>query len=227
MVPPQFRSIFAAGETAVRTGEHGIETDPRSTGRWGPSIVLLPTGDLAHLLDDLTSEAAAVAGRDHWLSGGPGRAHVTVRALEPFADAVDPAQLERYRSALGRALHDTGPLLLTFGGLGLSTGSLMVCAEPIGTSADALRQRLGTELGADGWLEDGLYPDGRDPIWYCSILHYAEKIAHPERLIDWVEVRADAVLGSQTFESVHIARWEHNGTAMAPHVLASVTSRGQ
>ncbi len=218
----RFEQLFTAGVASVRTGSHGIEDSPQATGRWGPSMVLIPAADLARRLDDLTTAAAEAAGETHWLSGRLGRAHITVRALEPYALSVPPERVSRYRSALRRALHEVGPLQFEFGGLGVSTGSVVIRAEPVEQGAQALRERLGTELGEDGWLEDHVYENGRDPIWYCSILHYASPIADPAKLLAWVDESAGTSLGVHTFESVEICLWAQDGNGMSPEVVASI-----
>jgi hypothetical protein len=184
--------------------------------------VLLPAEDLARRLDVLTTAAAEAAGGAQWLSGGLGRAHITVRALEPYAETVPRERLSRYQSVLRRALDDVGPLRFEFGGLGVSAGSVMVRAAPVEQRVHALRERLGAELGEDGWLEDRVFENGRDPIWYCSILHYASPIADPEHLIAWVDERAGISLGVHSFESVEICLWAHDGRGMSPQVIASI-----
>ncbi|MGQ0434518.1 MAG: hypothetical protein ACT452_19190 [Microthrixaceae bacterium] len=188
--------------------------------------MLLPGGDVAQRLAGLTSTAATILQDEHWLSGGADRAHLTVRALEHYADVIDPDRLERYQSALRRALRDIGPLRFEFRGLGISPGSLLVPAIPLGPGPDALRERLGTELGADGWLEDRFFDNGRDPIWYCSILHYATSLSNVDNMMNWVENQSDVFLGAHTFDSVEICAWKHDGAGMAPQVAASLPAPG-
>ena len=42
-----------------------MEGDPATTGRWGPSVVLLPSGALAEVLDALTAETLRAMGPGH------------------------------------------------------------------------------------------------------------------------------------------------------------------
>ena len=79
-----FERIHAAGRRAVLDGTHATEVPPTRSGRWGPSVVLRPSGGLAQVMDALTGELVALAGTGHWRSGITGRAHLTVRSLEPF-----------------------------------------------------------------------------------------------------------------------------------------------
>jgi hypothetical protein len=217
-----YQAMLTAGLEALRSGRHDVEGDPRSTGRWGPSVVLRPSGDVARCLADLTTAAAACLDGAHWLSGDVRRAHLTVRALEPYAESIETDRLARYRSALVRATRRLGPLTFEFTGVGISTGSVLVRAFPVGPAADQLREQVGAELGPDGWLEDSHFANGRDPIWYCSIIHYAGRLENVEPLIDWVADRDGIPFGAHTFTSVDVCSWSHDGAGMAPQVEASV-----
>jgi hypothetical protein len=219
-----FRRIFAAGLASVRAGSHRIARDPRGSRRWGPSIVLLPGDDLASPLAGLTSTAAEMLGGSHWLSGAVGRSHLTVRALEYYVEWVDPDRLWRYRTACERALDGVGPLHFEVGGIGISSGSVMVRAQPTTSAAEELRSRLGTELGQDGWLEGAFE---RDPIWYCSILHFAEPVTNVDQLVAWVDAQHDVSLGVHTFDALHICCWKHDSHGMVPEVAASIPAQHQ
>jgi hypothetical protein len=184
--------------------------------------VLLPTGDLAALLDSLAHEVAAVAGAGHWPSGAAGAAHVTIRALEPYRpDPLDDDAAERYIAAFGRAAAAVGPITISFRGLALSVGSVMAWAESAGGAGDHLRRRFGVELGDDGWLEAGVFPNGRDAMWYSSILHFAGPVRDPQELVAWVEARHHFAIGAETFTSAALCRWTFNGSAMHPAVVAT------
>lgn len=219
-----FRRIVEAGVAAVRSGTHGTEGDPRRTGRWGPSLVLLPDTDLARGLADLTASVARILGGSHWLSGMEDRSHVTVRALEPYTDSVPPDRLSRYLAAAERTIEASGPLTLSFDGVGISPGSVMVRARPLTDAAEDLRAKLGTELGDDAWFEDAVFERGRDPVWYCSILHYAEPVTRVDDLLAWVESQHDVSLGSHTFDALHLCCWSHDGSGMVPRVAGSVSA---
>jgi len=215
--------VLAAGRAAVMSGGHGIEGEPAESGRWGPSAVLLPTGDLSTSLGRLTDEVAELLGDGHWPSGGPGRAHITVRALEPYAESVPSHRAARYVSAMARALREVGPVRLEFRGVGLSPSGVMACATDVDGAADRLRDRLGVHLDRDGWLERAAFERGRDPIWYCTLAHFAGPIAEPGRLVSWVDQRSALALGTATFDSMALCRWSFDGWAMAPRVIESAS----
>lgn len=215
---------MAAGRTAILSGQHITEAPPAHTGRWGPSIVLLPSGELAESLDALSSEVLGVGGDGHWRSGRLGAAHVTVRALEPYGNGrLDIDNAARYISVLERAVAELGPISLEFEGIALSVGTVMACGKSPDGVADELRDRLGTELGPDGWLEDRHFKGGRDPIWYTSILHFAGPLAFPETLVDWVEARRALSIGVGTFTSVALCQFAFDGDAMCPRVVGTVS----
>lgn len=213
--PEGFERVEQVGRAAVLAGDHRIEADRVTTRRWGPSAVLLPSGDLAASLDTLTSEVLSIAGDGHWPSAAWGGAHVTVRALEPFDPAgMTPGRRDRYAAAIRRAVEGTGPVTLRFRGLVTAVGTVMVCAHTPDGSADRLRHRLGEELGVDGWLERDAV--ARDPIWYCSLVHFAGPIREPKRLVDWTAERHDLVVGTQTFDDVSLCEWAFDGARMTP-----------
>ena len=218
-----FDEIMRAGRAAVLTGRHRVEGPPSETGRWGPSAVVLASGELARTLDQLADDAADVAGGVHWRTGGDGRGHATVRALEPHSGAApDAAVSTRYVTALQRASAGIGPIALEFDGIVLAPASIMVTGRSPDGAADELRRRLGEELGTDGWLEDAVFDRGRDPIWYCTILHFAGPIDRPSALVDWVERRRHADIGRESFDSVTLCTWSFDGIGMRPECIARV-----
>ena len=222
MTRSTFDEVMAAGRAAVLSGEHHAEAAPAETGRWGPSVVFLPSGGLAASLDRLTHEAAAVL-PGHWHSGATGAAHVTVRALEPYADgSLGSDRAVRYRAALASAADGLGAVQLNFEGLVLSVGTVMAWATNPDGRADELRRRFAAELGADGWLEDTAFKTGRDPIWYSSLLHFAGPIESPANAVEWVDARRDTAIGEQSFESAALCRWEFDARCMLPSIIGAV-----
>lgn len=217
-----FERIFAAGTEAARSGSLRIEGDPHTTGRWGPSIILRPRGAMRQRLGELTRTAVGITGDDHWQSGADGRAHLTVRALEPYTESIDPKRLDRYKTALHTALGTIGSFRFEFRYLGLSPGSLMVGAIPQDSFAQNLRDRLGPALGSDGWLEDKYYENGRDPIWYCSLLHYIRPVTQVDALLDWIAGHADTTWGDCEITSVDLCTWHFDGDGMAPEPAVSL-----
>jgi hypothetical protein len=222
-----FARVMADGRAAVLAGTHAVEVSPRESGRWGISMVFLPSGELAAALDALTAEAVEAIGDGHWRSGAMGRAHATIRALERYDDAAIPLdRLRRYVGALERALATVGPVHLEFEGLVLAVGTVMAraSASHAGGTAGELRRQLGIELGPDGWLEDQFFESGRDPIWYCSLVHFAAPLASPQELVDWVDTRRSVAIGSETFASVALCQWRFEGNGMTPVVVAHVSA---
>lgn len=215
---------LAAGRSAVLSGGHGTEGEPAVSGRWGPSAVLLPSGALATSLGEVTDEVVEILGDGHWPSGGPGRAHVTVRALEPYAESVPRDRVARYLSAMTRALQEVGPVRLEFTGVGLSPSGVMACAASVDGAADQLRDRLEVHLGDDGWLEQAAFERGRDPIWYFTLIHFAGPISDAGAIVSWVDQRSGLTLGVETFDSMALCSWSFDGCAMAPQVIESAPS---
>jgi hypothetical protein len=221
MASAGIEQLLARGRAAVSSARHDVERDPAESGRWGASALFLPSGALATSLANLTDEVMAILGDGHWASGGAGRVHVTVRALEPYAETVAPDRVTRYLAAMAHAMVE--PVRLEFTGLGLSPNGVIACASSVDGRADQLRRRLEDELGDDGWLERAAYENGRDPIWYSTLVHFGAHIADPNELVRWVDQRAHLALGGAEFDSLELCTWSFDGRAMAPDVIGSAS----
>ncbi|MFI5690678.1 hypothetical protein ACIA58_02470 [Kribbella sp. NPDC051586] len=212
----KFDQLFTDAARQIAQGTHQRDELPKDGGRWPVSVVLRPPLDeLAHALDALTAEAAALAGPGHWETGQLGSAHLTVRALEPRRDVIPPDDptLARYRSALHRAtVAGDWPARFRITGLTLTPGSVMACAESLDANADVFSDRLATELGPDAWYE----PDRRD-IWYLNLLHFTTGIARPTELIDWVAAHRCTPIGTTTIPTAELVRSDHHQSAR-PHM---------
>ena len=206
--------IAAAGRAAIAAGSHRVDAPPSPGGRWGLSAVLLLKGPVADELTALTDEAASIAGAHHWRSGADGRAHVTVRALEHYGGDADH---EPYLDALGLAA--AGPITLHFDALSVSDATVVAWGTDVDGRADDLRRRYADALGGRGWLEHAHLPGGRDPVWYCSVLHFTGPIMRPPELLDWVD--RVAVTTTATFATVDLCQWSFDGAGMRPVVVGS------
>lgn len=200
--------MFSTAAPQIAQGTHQRDELPKDGGRWPISVVLRPPQDcpLAHALDALTTEAAALAGPDHWQTGQLGSAHLTVRALEPRRDVIPPDDptLARYQSALHRATAaTTWPVRFQVTGLTLTPGTVMACAEPLGP--ELFSARLTTELGPDASHET----KPRD-IWYLNLLHFTTDITSPQGLIDWAAARRHTVVGTTTIAAPELVRAEYH-----------------
>ena len=99
----------------------------------------------------------------------------------------------------------------------------MACAASADGAADRLRDRLGDELGDDGWLERTVFEKGRDPIWYCMLVHFVGPISDPEALVRWTDERNHVGIGTAMFDSMTLCSWRFDGYGMAPQPIASAT----
>lgn len=217
--------IRATGNAAVLAGQHRSEISPRKSGRWGPSVILFPSSELAKTLDALTAEAMnIVGGGEHWWSGSRDLAHVTVRSLDLYSEKPPDRNVSgRWLAALERTVANSQPFPLHFAGLALSPGGLLVRVDDPTGGADELRERLAIQLGTDGWLEETFYPDGRDPIWYCTLIHFVGPLIFARRLVDWVTERAEHWIGTDLFTTVSLSEWSFDGHGMRPTILSSRT----
>jgi hypothetical protein len=215
-----FESLHRSGRSAVLAGKHRCEDVPWVSGRWGRSVVSILDGDAAASLDALTAEMAEMAGPGHWCSGLEGRAHVTIRALEPYSEQpVDPDRVARSWSAFERVF--VRPLQLSLDGLIVAPAGVMLRCTDLDGGGDSLRRAYGRALGPDGWFEDAVFGGGRDPIWYCTLVHFAGPISDPADLVGWVEDRTDHPLGRVELDTFSLCRWTLDAHGMAPTRLAT------
>ncbi|WP_328329825.1 hypothetical protein OHA70_07125 [Kribbella sp. NBC_00382] len=206
----------------IANGNHARDTPPEEGGRWPVSVVLRPATDspLSQTLDQLTAEAAAVAGEGHWQTGQLGSAHLTVRALEHYRPTVDPDEpvIKRYQSAMERAA-TTGPARIEVTGLTLTPGTVMACAVALDDQADLFMDQLRFELGPDAWREISY---GRRDIWYLNLLHFTTAIPDPARLIDWVDARRNTVYGQVSIDVAELVRFWHVPGGLRPYMRPEV-----
>ena len=216
--PTKFDQLFDAAVPLISAGHHQRDSPPAEGGRWPVSVVLRPPADadLNHLLDEITAEAAALAGPDHWQTGQAGSAHLTVRALETYRSEVECTEpvIQRYQAAMHRAAAQTGPAQLEVTGLTLTAGTVMACAVPLDDQADKFLDRLAFELGPDAWFEQ---PHGRRDIWYLNLLHFTTDIPSPTRLINWITSHRTTLIGRTTIPTAELVRFHH--TPSAPPAL--------
>lgn len=219
-----FDGRFDGAKKLILSQDHLQETPPSEGGRWPVSVVFQPDprSEFSWALEQLTIEAVGFAGPQHWRTGRVGSAHFTVRALETYREAVaptDPAVL-RYAAALTRAAAVCEPVGFRVVGLALTPRSLMAAAVPINGQADLFLDTLAEELGADAWLESSI---GRRDFWYVNLLHFADAIADPGGLLEWVDARAAIDIGSVTIDSCRLVRYRYDATSdpyMRPETLA-------
>ncbi|MEV4351002.1 hypothetical protein AB0J83_41625 [Actinoplanes sp. NPDC049596] len=112
-----------------------------------------------------------------------------------------------------------GPLTFTVVGLTLTPGSVMACAVPADDGPDRLADAYGKALGADGWHENEFDRE----FWYLNLVHFAEVVRDPDRLIAWVADRRDREISTVVVNEVQLARWWFSGEGMRPCPVAATS----
>jgi len=225
-VSEQHDGFHERGRQALLAHEEIWEQPPDpSSPRWGVSLVLRPDDAAAQRLDALASQVAQVAGPGHWPTGRIGSAHLTVRVLEPYRDPVplDDPLVCRYAAAARRIADRPSSPEFAMTGLVVALGGVLAAAEPRNESATGLRALVESELGADGHHEAVSY---RGDLWWSTLLHFAGPVAHGATLVDWVEDRRALDLGVFRARSLDLVRYEYDGGATTPVVLATMPLAG-
>lgn len=216
-----FDRLFAEAAPLVHQGLHQRKTPPVDGGRWPVSVVLRPDHASAERLELTMCEVDDLVGAGHFRTGIADSVHFTVRALEPYREAVgkDDEAVKRYARAMSRAARTVETIELDLFGLTLTRGSVMACAYPVDDNADRFMNLLKDKLADGAWFEAGFRRD----IWYANILHFAADIARPAELVDWVAQRRDLDLGRTVMGTAELVRFRYEdgaaGRLMRPYRL--------
>lgn len=222
----KFDQLFATAAPLIKAGEHRRETPPVEGGRWPVSAVFRPPSSsvIGQRLDELTAEAAQLAGPDHWQTGQSGSAHLTIRALERYrehAPASDPA-VHRYLAALQITAAKVGAVRFEVTGLTLTPGTVMACAQPLDDRPEQFLDLFADVLGDNAWLERDHY--WRREIWYLNLLHFTTTIEQPAALLDWVTTRRTQAIGRVEAACAELIRFrlrDQGRPVMWPEVLGT------
>jgi hypothetical protein len=189
--------------------------------RWGFSALLRPDATAAESLDAVAREAADVAGGGHWLTGAAASSHLTLRALEPWREAIDADDplVRRYCAALETATDGIKPLIFQIVGLTLTPSSVLACAVPSGGDADRMAGAFAAALGADGWYEREFVRE----FWYLTLVHFADVIEKPARLVEWVGARRTGGITTVHVDEVELAQWCFAGDGVVPRPVVATS----
>ncbi|MGI8880127.1 MAG: hypothetical protein ACR2KJ_06370 [Jatrophihabitans sp.] len=224
----KFDGLFRQARPLLLSQTHQRDVPPVEGGRWPVSVVLFPDRAMTAALERVMHEAVRMAGQRHFHTGLAGSAHFTVRALEKYRDAIGPddVPVERYCAALRAAAARSHPIGLRVVGLTLASNGVIACAIPTDTAAGQFATTLASELGPDSWREADFHRD----IWYSTVVHFADDIARPQQLVDWVADRRDLDLGITITNTVHLVRFRHDAwdgrPLMRPEPLGEATLAG-
>ena len=82
-----------------------------------------------------------------------------------------------------------------------------MCAFPLDDAADSIADRLGEELGPDGWFEQDYHRD----IWYATLVHFTGEIHDRQGLVDWVGKHRNLDLGEAAIDGAELLGFRYNG----------------
>ena len=214
-------TIHERGRAALLEGRYVADTPPSTgTRRWGLSLVARPDPAAADRLDELSAQAAELAGPGHWRTGRRGTSHLTVCYLEhehrdvPDGDAR-VAELAELVSDVSRTVP---ALSWELTGVSLADRGVLALATPVDDSAAAFRADVVKALGAQGDRE-ATY---RRSVWWATLLHFAAPVVDVEGLASWADEHHDRGLGPLSAASVDLVRYVHDGRQMVPKTVAAV-----
>ena len=226
---PVFDQLFETGAPEVLAGTHHQDAPPVDGGRWPVSITAFPPDEIRNRLATWLDAAVRHAGPGHFRTGGCDAVHLTIRALERYREAAAPTEpiVDLWRGAMERTAVATTAIRLLFTGFTVTRSGVLAQLEPVDDSAWELMDRLRTELGSEAWLEDGWM---KRNIWYASLLHFADEIADPAGLVDWVAEHRSIEPVAFMINSMSLVRFRHRrdegGQAMVPETWCTVPFAG-
>ncbi len=214
---PVFDDLFGQAVPALLGGSHRRDEPPVDGGRWPVSVVALPDRRTRDLLADVMDEALVHAGPGHFETGRVDASHVTVRALEPYRDAAGPrdAVSKDWCAALDEVARTSQPVRLRLTGVTLSTGGVMVQAEPVDDAPWDLMRRLRAALGPLAWYEEQWQE--RD-IWYASVLHFAAPVLDAPGLVGWAEARRASLAHDLALDTLTLTRFRYREDGARRHM---------
>lgn len=222
----KFDQLLATATPLILAGGHRRDTPPVEGGRWPVSAVFRPRprSVVGQRLDELTAEAARLAGAGHWQTGQAGSAHLTIRALEWYRKHVPASDqaVHRYQAALETTAAKVGPVGFEVTGLTLTPGTVMACAQPLDDRPEQFLDLFAEVLGNDAWLERDHF--SRRDIWYINLLHFTTRIEQPDALVDWVAARRTQAVGRIDVTCAELIRFRlraNDRPAMWPEVLGT------
>lgn len=218
-------TIHDRGRVAVLRGAELLDRPPAPNGdRWGLSLVVRPDAQARARLDELSAQAAALAGSGQWRTGAADSSHLTVCYLERGhrrVTAGDPAVRAAARLAAD-AVSRAAPLRWQVTGLALADRGVLALAEPVDAAPDAFRADVLSRLGDHG-REEARY---RRSVWWATLVHFAVPVAQRRALVDWVDARRSLVGAERVLvsaERIDVVRYDYDQRLgrTRPTVLAS------
>ncbi|MCO8273210.1 hypothetical protein M1L60_21700 [Actinoplanes sp. TRM 88003] len=61
--------------------------------------------------------------------------------------------------------------------------------------------------------------------WILNLVHFADPIHTPDRIIDWVATRRRQQIATIAVDGVQLAQWRFSGRGMVPRSVAAVSLR--
>lgn len=187
--------------------------------RWGASAVLRPEGPVLGRLTELSASLREAAGPGHW-SHGPDTLHLTLRSLEPYRAEIpagDPLRLA-YARAARQAWAGLPPVRIELSGVSPHAGGVLVEGNPLDGTLEKLAARFAESLG-----QAGTFQSWQRDRWYVSLMHFAQPLGDPHRVVSWCDTHADSHVGVAVLTALDIVQSVITETGVRLKTLARAT----
>lgn len=159
-------------------------------------------------------------GPGHWVHGAE-TLHFTLRSLEPYRSVIPAAIRELYGEAARRAVRGMSPVRVDLCGVTLHRGGVLVEGQPVDGALEKLADRFAEELG-----EAGAFQDWRRDRWYVSLMHFAQPLGDPRKLVAWCDEHAEVRVGTAVLTSVDIVQAVTTATGVRLNTLVRASDTG-
>lgn len=223
----EYEGLWTGSRQLLAAGRVTPDTAPvESSGRWGVSAVLRPTGDVAATLAGVSETLAGFTGRRQTLYG-PSNLHTTVRSIETYRAGVtdEDAAVRIYAEILDRIAGRRGPIRIAYRGLTASASGVLAQGWPVGDELYRLRRTLLEKL-SDRGLSGGPEAERTRRTAHASLVTFAASPRYPEALVEFIEANRRTPYGVASFNSVEIVRYERTKYAAEPVTLYKTALRG-
>ncbi|MFI6324625.1 hypothetical protein ACIBG8_44365 [Nonomuraea sp. NPDC050556] len=147
--------------------------------------------------------------------------HFTLRSLEPYRSVIPAADLLLYGGAARRAVRGMLPVRVRLRGVTLHRGGVLVEGQPVDGALEKLADRFAEELG-----EAGAFQDWRRDRWYVSLMHFAQPLGDPARLMAWCDERAGMSVGTAVLTGLDIVQAVKTATGVRLDTLVRASDSG-
>jgi hypothetical protein len=188
-----------------------IEPDPvpdATSSRWGVSMIIRPTGDVADVLEAVALRLTEFTGRKQAVYNRESL-HTTLRSIESYRFNVPDKDenVHKYLSILKEVVPPYGPIRILYKGLTADKTGVLAQGWPMGDALQNIRSAFYSKLQEYNLLSGPEAHHIRE-LAHASLVVFSKPLQHPQLLVEFVENNRQTEYGIAIVESVEIVRYK-------------------